>query len=368
MEVKKNVILVNSLCNLIIAFAITNGLKKDEKFDLILSDYSDGLYDIYKSNKLNAYFEKVYFVPYATKRNRFIDAIAAVYPQIAIKYYTDSIDFSIYEHIYAYNPTPLFWYLQMAIKNAGCEYFLHMYGDASWGPKDEPYEGDDINYLPGGKRVQRYIYRHYGFRYVKDLQYDFYIFNRKYFFHKTTREIREIPKLNKSEIESLYEIFGGDQLKPIDEKVIYLDRCHEWGEELERVALKSAIKHFGKDIIVRKHPRQCMSYYNGLEIKMNCDGIPWEVYTMKDDMANRIVITPFSSAAIVPFMLFDAKYTLICMPFAGEKTLMDVRDEVDMLLRKLQSEGYRIFIANSIEEYTSYFERVSINDDGAFLE
>lgn len=310
---KRMVAFVNGYISLIAVIQIKKVMFPDERFDIVISDLTPGLKKIYDSKVLEEEFEKVYFSQYSSMK-RINKAFILFSPNKLIQdivgeplpYYTD---------IFFWNPTWLFYSYIMHLNTMGREYNLHLYGEALGAyVTDHPIEDPlfKCNFLDS------YLEKKYGYRLVKNMEYDYYVFAQELISFDSDRNIVSIPKLTQDCIGYLNRVFSYEEHKnKIKEKFIFMDKYHKDEMNNENMIisiLNRLITSLGSEsFAVKAHPRQDKSFYLDNDIRSIEMDFPWELYCLNNNIDDKIIISYSSSAMYMPYILSDSDHVSISL-------------------------------------------------------
>lgn len=346
------VIIVNSSFNLILAVQLSQTLLKGKEVDIVLSDLSDNLREIYERKDLEKIFRRVYLVEYSKYVQRVYNIIR---PKYSLK---DMIGEEpiCYDEVFFWNPDWFFYNLFKYYKTRRWSYKLHLYGDAM-----SAYILDS----PDGHRKEKGIYRgrlgkvlnridKYGYHYekVEYLDYDYYIFKPEMFINKTKRTLVRIPDLeDRNTISILNQVFNYSPTK-IEQKYIYLDTARDgYIEEKDVLEVICSVGHVvgRENVIIKAHPRVDKIVYTNLKIAVLKDEIPWELYWMNEQLEDKVIVCTLTSAAILPYILFNKQVQII----SATKLVPNTHPNYKMLYKlyeKTNQTTNKVKIVESFEE------------------
>lgn len=346
----KNVIIVDSMFNLLLSIQLRKTILKNEECDIILSSYASGLRSIYANNSLSCLFDDVFFADYTliskkTKLQAMIDP-----EKMVIKLIGNKLPY--YGQVFFWNPTHLLYYLLMHYNNHKHSYALHLYGDAMGAyVVDYPIE----NTFFRKKIVNSYFVRRFSHKLVKELDYDYYVFSPELIGFNPSHKLVEIPSITSESrvVKCFYDAYGIDyDVSEVKAQYIYLDIKHheQFGNTgAGLVVLSGLSKKFGNDFIVKPHPRQEKDIYVDSNVPILDLQIPWELYCMQHSIDRKVIITFCSSSAFMPYVLFDSNHVTICV--LTPMTFLDYfKKEFTSFVMKLRQRGKRIYLVDSIDE------------------
>lgn len=351
------VIFVNSYMGLITAIQIREYLYNNCEFDMVMSDLTPSLFEIYNNGVLKDRFDNIYFVS-TGRYKRIYKYITLISPQKYLKKILKT-DIKEYTDVFFWNPTQLVHNYIMHLDSIGINYKLHLYGDAIGSyVVDYPFETN----LYRSKILNSIIRKRAGYRFIKELEYDYFVFAPQYISFETKRKIVEIPKINKKDIEYYNKIFGFDTSIKIDNKYIFMDKQHNdefSGDDISISILKTINELVDKDdFIIKSHPRQNESVYSKNNLNVLKLDIPWEIYCFNNDIKYKIIISYGSSALFMPFIMFGSKYTSICIQTQNNFNQI-FKKEFQLFLEKFSKENKNLVVVNDISQLPDVIRKLS---------
>lgn len=336
---KRELIIVNSLCNLVLAVQLRETTLASDEVDLILG--YGFLKDVYKSGKLDDVFSHVYF----TNQQEYYSwsLVHFFKPKVALKTMLDCKDITIYDDIFFWNPDWIFYHFFKYYKQINHKVNWHIYGDAisqylidipdnslKYTTKD--LKGNLLNFLD--KLIWQVPLD------IGTMNYDFYLFQPERFLTDKHKVHVEIPIIcaNGKFVSLLNDIWQYSYV-PAKEKIIYLDTAREGQLDNDDIlgVLSKLQDNFGKDnIIVKPHPRVDLSIYSPLDLNFMDKNIPWELFCMNGGLQNKIIVCEFSSAVCLPYYWFGLltdtisvmdmiKLNDVCAPIE-KRMLLDINE------------------------------------------
>lgn len=340
---KRNVIIVGTLFNLLQAVHIKYSMYKDAVFDIVLISTQEKIESIYKTGVLNNIFDRVYYINLNEYNEKKMLALSVVFPNYVVKKMLKKREIPKWDDIFFWNPEYfLYSYLWMCEKKKW-NYMLHMYGDAIAGYiKDCPCQYG----LFKNSKINTYVMHRYGFYFMGQKGYDIYLFKPEYICYETKRKLVEIPLINTNDsifIALINKIFHYEAAKCyIKEKYIFFDDV--WGEldsEEDRKELITSIrKCVGKEnFIVKPHPRGSRACYVDLGVTLFEEIIPWEVVCINNNIQDKVFITTVSSAAIMPIFLFGTFQKVYIVNYLKSKVEIENMEKTQKLYVKINETG-----------------------------
>lgn len=173
--------------------------------------------------------------------------------------------------------------------------------------------------------------------------------------------IKNIPNLSdshKTVIDTLNEVFVDTQDEKVTlEKIMFFDQPYQ-SEEI-RSEIKNILMElknlFDRKIQIKLHPRTNTQEYDSDYLKFNST-IPFEIALLNEKIDNKILMSVFSSACIMPKIMFDEEPFVILL-----YKLIDVSDEtainsdiIDLVYKVKESykNPERFVIPETFEELT----------------
>lgn len=308
----KKLMIINTCFNLILGIQIKEKFLQDDAVDLILGGDSPRLEIVSKNSTLKKIFQDVRYLPYKDCIFHHFDVI---YPERYLKRVLEG-DPPSYSDIYFWNPDKNFYnFLKYYIKcGHGCNY--HLYCDAIGGySKDQPENSEKSRFWRGIKgSIYNYIDKHYYHIYnVGHLDYDYYLFKPELFIKKSNRKMVRIPDITEKDMHVFNKVFEYKH-KKIEQRYIFLDTARDrYFDEVFKV-IRFVSDIVGRDnLAIKLHPRGNAAPYKALDIHVMADGTPWELYCMNGLADNTVIIAPITSAALLPYILMDRQYHVICI-------------------------------------------------------
>lgn len=291
------------------------------------------------------------FEAHKRSRNRNVFRIGRTYNYLRINYIVKSIvGDSFYKEIYISTRHNIGDLISIYFIKRGSEVIFYDDGEGS-------YFWPDIYEASGMDKVIRTIL--FGKRAVglsdKRMLYCPELFINAF---GNSYNVSSIP--NWSQDESLLSIInyvcGYNEKLRINHKYVILDTIPSEGlnsdeQIIYENLLDKCINKFGKDLIIKKHPR------DKREPKSNCEyyqfpDIPFEVICANSDVGNKVLICSSSTAVLTPKLLFDLEPRVIFLyHITGGVTNNSKRDDFISGIKALYHNKDRIMIPNTEEEF-----------------
>lgn len=318
---KRNVILVNSLFNIITAVQIRCGIFENEPFDLVLSDECPGLELIYENGCLNDVFDYVYYAK--TKNISRLDRIVGLlFPRRVLRKALGK-KMLFYSDIFFWNPDRIFYFYYMELNRLRKKFRLHVYGEGIAGYTMEGPDSDrESEYFQYSHKVLNdFVRKKYSVKKVVDMEYDYYMFAPENTLITHKKKVVEIPPVDVSDdkrIKLYNKIYKYNNDIVLSEKYVFLASVPEetTDPDLYRKSIRKICSIVGEDnFIVKLHPRTPEREIGLIGVKVVQQCFPWELYCMNNDISNKVFITENSSAAILPSILFEKRPQIVLLSY-----------------------------------------------------
>lgn len=204
-------------------------------------------------------------------------------------------------------------------------------------------------------RLDKYIWKGT----LKLVPEEVYVHNPGLCKSKINVPVKKIPSLKEvKEIKRIFDYSGGMAYKehrciyltqPLDEKTGFLNN--------ESMLLESLTK----DLLVRVHPRQDSSLYEGYFL--DTDNNMWELECIYSITSNHILLGAFSTAQFMPKILMDSEpyvfflYKIYFPRWYEEEFWIEAHNMITRLKELYKMEN-RIFEPESIEEFNRYIDEI----------
>lgn len=350
-------IFVNSLLGLITAVQIRTHIYKDCRFDLFISDMMPALKKVYKNKLLEEKFDNIRFISYEniSQLNKLLYVISPEkYVRKLLGY-----DFEDYSDVFFWNPTFLLHGCLFQLRKRNVNFKLHLYGDAIGSYVTEyPFETKMFNNAILDSILK--FRKHHIL--VKNMDYDYYVFGKEYVSFNASKEIIDIPRVRQQDIEYYTRLFDCNNINPVKEKVVFMDKQHsdEFSDDDKALEILKAVSDYvGYDnFVVKPHPRQDLTIYERDNIKtLNMD-LPWEAYCFCNNIEDKIIVSYGSSALFMPYILMnEIKYISICININNNFNTI-FRDEFNMFMNKLIENKKRLYVINSEAELPQVVKKI----------
>jgi hypothetical protein len=365
--VKKNVIFVNSLFNLIVACQIRNELFGNESFDIVVSDESPGLYEIYQTGELEKVFDRVFYadtnsynkgrINYIYNKAKMLSNPGKVYCKLIGK-----DDFIEYTDIFFWNPDVVFYSYYMEMNHRKKKSNIHVYSDAMAGYFLDAPDRDH----PGGYHLFRttlaneILEKKYSWKCVYDMDFDYYMFSPKMYFAGVPRRLVEIPSINKRKAEYLNVLFKQYQVTEIKEKYIFFERPWQdsFDENINLNIIRQLVDVVGKEnVAIKTHPRSNRGDYLNLHVHVIEGTYPWEIYEAAYSTNGKVLLTVTSSGLLMSNLIYEGSengkkvflYKLVAAAYKNTKEL----GNIGTVVSKVKENFGDIYVPETWEEFHS---------------
>lgn len=168
-------------------------------------------------------------------------------------------------------------------------------------------------------------------------------------------KIRKIPTIEKNSVisEQIHFIFGVDLLNHVSESIVYFDQPLEKdGFGINEADIAKRINQYNvlkKRFLVKLHPRNhCTKKYYKTEILES--QLPFEVLILENDFSNAVLLSPLSTIAFSPLLMFDQPMKSIFLP----KLLLNTYNETIPLEKKV--------VLRNLVDFCNVFNKTSDNE------
>lgn len=172
--------------------------------------------------------------------------------------------------------------------------------------------------------------------------------------------IRQLPLLDANDrtfMQAVNTLFDAHNLKDeYKEKIIFFEESYfADGIPVEDVQIVQQLAQlFGKDnIIVKIHPRNPINRFHQLGFKTNTDiAIPWEVIMLNRNIADKILVTIASGAAVCPFLYCGIQTKTFSLMNCMRHKPGHLNSEMGQIMTRIYQRWNNVFFApDSMEEF-----------------
>jgi len=355
-DMKKALFFCNTHMQFIIALVIRN-TKLEEYYCTLILGGTIGLKNLYDYNyqTLNSYFQEVYW----SDNSKW----AAYYRQTEFDSNEKLIDefgqdFSDYSDIFFHNRIgALQSILRNKIKDANA-YNLHHFeegrsiylsGDSYLSRRDIADDTDK------NRRINDMYYNRFDY---SDLNCDVYLCNPDLAVHNIKRKMVKIleGKIAEKEKDAILSCYSAKELSlpSINEKVIFLGGAHDTqiGKDCEYVEVINKIAEVVgyENFLYKAHPRSPIAVGN-VKIKTFVDSLPIELYELRGELKDKILITSLSGAlcTIKYFFQSSAKVIFLYPMFKKDYPAYDEKIVIEYI-NKLNTYYGGVHLTDSLDE------------------
>lgn len=369
---KKNLFILESLTNLMIAIKIRS-MYKSELFDIVIPSHVRTLVELKDKGLFDSVFDHVFCADYNSAYNvaRKLKVILDIKKGIRLYFGCDiSNDYS---DLFFWNPSELFFVLNAYFNFSNADVRVHIYADAFGGyivdSPDSPqdYAGqcwDDYPVFKNGFWNVLFKTR-YRTRYVRDMDYDFYMMKADLSIIKRNHAVVEIPSLDlANDLELINHVYNYRNDNKIDYRWIVLTNV--WGErhdvEIEKRILQEVITALPSvDTIIKPHPRYGAEFFGSFNVNVIEADFPLELYLMNNNVEDKVFISDESSAILFSALVLDIRITVIWIRalYDGSKIYDD--ELWKYYNRKMVENGCKIFEPKTEKELRTIINLIFTN-------
>lgn len=308
---KRSLIVVNQLFQIMVASQMRISVLKNEDVDLLLVDGSSGIREIYDKTKNTTLFSHVYIVSAEDYKNKVSKLLMLLYYLLDKNYkYIDRFDFN-----------PVNKYSKVIINNFthyACE--LAGYLNVKYGTQLYRFEEGLGTYLDDfcfvKKRtyhilqVKDFISSLMGNPKIKEILKGHFLFLPEIIQFKTNYITYKIPQFDFNNLtfcEFINNIFNLPSKNEFDKKYIFFEENIPDGTIDDFNLVMKIAERVGKEnLIIKLHPRRPVDRFSKYGIKVSKSvGIPWEAFLMKYDFSDKVIMTISSSVAFSSRLYFN---------------------------------------------------------------
>lgn len=359
---KRTLGIVSTTYHLLVFLFIKEIYLKDSQIDLIVTDKTPYLEEVYKSGRLNPYFHKVLFAdgrkiknPYKSAAVTFFESF--LYNPTTKKIITGKLD--NYEDVYYASPHVPDEIVKeigktLIRKNRNVRFHRFEDGFASYTKAPVSF----INTEMGQKLYQKLL----GYD-IRKMEHELYMFEpylaeADISFDKI--RIEKTPEIIDRVIEMAKNIFSFES-KDFPEKFLFLGQGTANGmgnpETYQSLIYEICQKTGSSNFIVKPHPRGAYDKFDGT-ISVYEDSCPFELAMANGVLEDKVLISYYSTACVSGKLLFHSKSKIIFLyPLAGDS--FNEKCDYEEYFRKLQETCEGIYIPRSREELFGLIEEFS---------
>jgi hypothetical protein len=183
-------------------------------------------------------------------------------------------------------------------------------------------------------------------------------------------EVFELPKINTKNrvfLELIDKIFNyeDEKIKINSQKFLFLDQCLDDLPEVDSIeqeivnALNNTLKD---DYCVKLHPRTSEDNERYKDVEKLKTRSTFEILCLNNpELFNAKIITPFSTAAILPKLLFDEEPRIICLTklFMQKHIEAELMTEFFERIKNIYRDKDKVLIVETLEEFVDIIKEVS---------
>ena len=315
-SIRRKIIIVDSIPNVIIATQIRRTLYKDDYFICVMINGASDLSGIYEKLLVNRVFDEIYLADAHSINCFWKKAISLLNLSVALYMFLGTkFDFYSITDVFFWNPSNFLFVLLCYLKRHRQSYNLHIYCDAFGGYTVEA-PGDPTYVFCNG--VWDYLFREiYKPISIEVSDYDFYCFKPDICPFTRKHPVWEVPvepMLGEEERKLLNDIFSYDESFSIKQRFIVLGNVP--GEIKDQNESDAALRIISNivpkdELVVKAHPRVKQTYYEAFGIDVIAKVFPFELYCLNNDIADKVVIADQSSSVFIPALIYGKQCTVI---------------------------------------------------------
>lgn len=322
---KRVLFLCNTHFQCMVAITLKYTRFKDDKVDIIVTDFLMDSYKLYKKLKKSGVFNQVLHVEicnYLPKVKNFKYYIRTLAGEILPGFLGRKVGITYkYDCYFTYNNDLLAESICYLLKKSNSNIEICLY-DEGYSTYTTIYKkilfrsSTRLNIL---RKISSFISNR---KYIVDYVNDLYLLDPDLLCWNPPFKIQKIkkPGQNSNEyISMLNYIFGyGDLKDSYNKKVVFFEESYYWDNRpIKDIEMLEYISNrFGKEnIIVKLHPRNRVNRFKHLNYQTNLEiGIPWEIIVMNMDNTEGKIFVTYTSGSVISYrILFDKRITSIML-------------------------------------------------------
>jgi hypothetical protein len=358
-------IIVNTMYQLMEAIQIRKSYLANDDVECILTDAMGEFGStIFEKKKLASIFTDV---SYGKLKEYHVTIKKLLNPKMALKEITGKEPVK-YTDIFFWNNDLIAYNYYKWYSISKYKVKWHLYGDAMASYIfDSPDSKNSAGWYSRDEGVKAYVANFvdnliFDFKRFADLDYDYYIFKKNMFLKNTTRKLKDIPiiDINNSQTMEIYnEIYCYKGYK-VKQKYIYLDTARDGyisDEDVLKI-IQKFIDAIGKNnLIVKPHPRVDERIYLNLGVEIFDKDIPWEIYSMNNNLSDKAIICSFTSAAVLPYILYGMKYQIVSVGNLISNKSPNL-DDMRYIFNKINEQADNIIFINNNRELEIFLRNI----------
>lgn len=325
--------IVSTPYHLLVFLFVKDAFLSDDEVDLIVTDKTPSMEELYNSGRLKAYFHQVSFADGRKIKNPYKSAPVTFWESFIHNSTTDIIldaPLPRYDHVYFASPgTPDEIVKELAKtlikKNKNLRFHRYEDGFASYTKK--PVHVINTSF---GKRMYRTLW-HYD---IEEKEKEILLFEpemaeKNIDFEKI--QIPQTPERIKRVTEMAKDIFRFEPKVP-DENVIFLGQGTENGsqnpETYQKLIKKLRDIAGHENFVIKPHPRGTYDDFHG-ELTVYRDSCPFELAVASGAMEEKTLTSFYSTACVAGKLLFKSKCRIIFLYPLAEDSFNEKCDYED---------------------------------------
>lgn len=351
--------IVNTVYQLIVAITIRESLYKEDNVDIMVSDKTPILKEIYENHRFDPYFRSTYFADSSkldpTYRN---NGLVNLYESLFFNRNTVDMlgcDLPAYDFVFYSNCDEIMKEIFKSCVRKNRHTVFSCYEDGLYSYVKNP--GNLI-----GSRLGYFIFTYFlNYRDAKQNK-NLYLFEPDLVSEEVTKAVLPIPKPDKSVFSILMDLFQFTPVKIPEPFIFFGQGAAAIKQKKEyREIIELAFETIGsKDFILKKHPRKAPLDEFGTEMKVLQSSCPWELFEMGQNCDDNILISIFSTSCVTGKLLFGSKTTTILMPeMANDMFAIPVAmEEYTKCLKRIAKLYENVYLVSSKEELITLLLRL----------
>lgn len=209
-----------------------------------------------------------------------------------------------------------------------------------------------VEYLSGHKKLC-FAFKHLKINYKKSV----FLYSPEISFSKNSCNVKKI-----SFFSDIAKLFVQGEIDPVisRKKVIFFDNyfIDNSNEHRKYLLLLQKLVRSKLDVVIKKHPRSDYSSKSSITIDSSFfvnDKNLWEAEISDINISNKLLISNFSSAVLMPSIIFNYRYTAVLFyPYIMGKDFKLNRMLNQLISRILANRDVKIVCLNSMEEIEGF--------------
>lgn len=340
---KKCLIIVNTIYQLFVAINLRESVLSNDLVDIVLTDKTEKLIEVYKSNILEKYFNGVLLsekLEECFKGNKLKRVYSRVFNRNIVLNNLEG-NLGRYEDLFYFNNNEIFDEILKLLVKRNNKLKLHVF--------EEGIISYIRNSLPISKVttfICKYLYNYS----INMNEIDLYLFKPEY---KTFNDIVNVESicLGNTNLEAINRIFKYNASK-ISQKYIFFEECIEFIHDKDEYynLINSIAKKVGyENFTLKRHPRNIGQLKNKNINILKLD-YPWEVFAINNDLSDHVLISLSSSSCTNSAMFFDNVKVIMCYNLLKNDTKVTKEINFKKYLTRLETEIEKFYIPKNMDE------------------